>query len=66
MMLKLEKSSDYFSDKLSRFLYERLNKEDYELVLKMIDLEHEEYCDSCDRSDCDDCQREPQYNEGYL
>jgi len=63
--IKLETQSDYFSQPLCYFLFERLSVEDYKWVIDRIDEEIQEYCDNCDHADFEP-DYEPRINEGYL
>jgi hypothetical protein len=35
------------------------------ILLENGDMDYDFLCDDCDRGDCNDCQKEPQINEGY-
>ena len=64
---KPETYSDYLPESDCNFMWQSMSlKGDYYMMIAMIDTEFEKLCDDCERGDCDDCQREPQINEGYL
>lgn len=64
---KPEECSDYLSESLCRYIWQSVSsKGGYLMILALIDATFEEWCDECEKGDCDDCQKEPQINEGFL
>ena len=59
--------SDYLSTEFCTHLMSLMAEEDYNKTIDLLDEEIISLCDSCDeRRDCDNCEREPRINEGYL